>query len=510
MLRYHSLVFVLISFTIGLFIDAHAGSKSCSSRVNNTHKKLLECVTLEGVRHHQATFQQIADNNGGIRTSGTSGYDESVYYIASSLEEAGYDVTVQPSQHVGFINLGGSVFKQTSPGSIPYIENSDYTIMSYSAPGNVMASVTPVGISLGLGNTPTSGCEASDFASFPAGQIALIQRDVCSFQIKAQNAAAAGAVGVIIFNQGNTIYRQGLITGTLSADYTGGIPVIFTTYGIGEALSLISGPVVSLDVKVFSGIIDSANIIAESQRGDASNVVMAGSHLDSVSTGPGIQDNGSGSAALLETALQMAKVKPKNKVRFAWWGSEEFGLLGSTYYLNNMVQNELSDIALYLNFDMIAFPNYVFFILDGDNSDGIGAGPGPDGSAAIETLFKNYYQAKGYPVKGSDFSGRSDYGPFIQAGIPAGGIFTGAEGIKTLDEAVLWGGTAGEQYDPCYHLACDTYDNVSLEALDINSNAVAFSVLQFAMDTNIINGKKGKGNFKRTYDLNYLGSQLQK
>jgi aminopeptidase Y len=223
---------------------------------------------------------------------------------------------------------------------------------------------------------------------------------------------------------------------------------------------------------------------------------MVGAHLDSVNEGPGIQDNGSGSAAILETALQMAKVKPRNKVRFAWWGAEESGLVGSTYYVDNLSQEQQDDITLYLNFDMIGSPNHVFFIYDGDDSDGVGAGPGPDGSAQIEALFESFYTQMGQPFKGTDFSGRSDYGPFIAVGIPSGGLFTGAEGIKTDEEVAQWGGTAGDQYDPCYHLACDTFDNINLEAYDTNVDAVAYAVLQYAMNTQSIDGVKGKGNFK--------------
>jgi Zn-dependent M28 family amino/carboxypeptidase len=238
--------------------------------------------------------------------------------------------------------------------------------------------------------------------------------------------------------------------------------------------------------------------------GDPDNVIMVGAHLDSVNAGPGIQDNGSGSAAILEVAEQMAKVKPRNRVRFAWWGAEESGLVGSTFYVNNLSAAEKDKITLYLNFDMIGSPNHVFFIYDGDDSDAVGAGPGPDGSAEIEETFEDYFNAIDEPFKGTDFSGRSDYGPFIANGIPAGGLFTGAEGIKTADEVPLWGGTAGQQYDPCYHMACDTYDNVNLGALDVNSDAVALATLQFAMSTENINGERGKGNFNpdRWGDLN--------
>ena len=162
---------------------------------------------------------------------------------------------------------------------------------------------------------------------------------------------------------------------------------------------------------------------------------MAGAHLDSVAAGPGINDNGSGAAALIEVAENLAKVRPQNTLRFAWWGAEEASLVGSTYYVANLSEAEGERIALYLNFDMIGSPNYVFFIYDGDDSDATGAGPGPAGSAQIEETFEAFFASRGLPFKGTDFTGRSDYGPFIAVGIPSGGLFTGAEGIKTAQEA---------------------------------------------------------------------------
>ena len=287
-----------------------------------------------------------------------------------------------------------------------------------------------------------------------------------------------------------------MLSGTLGNEFTLDIPVTSVTQAVGQQLAATPGLVMRLKAETFRGLATSYNVLAETPGGDPNNVIMAGAHLDSVNAGPGIQDNGSGSAAILETALQMAKVKPRNKLRFAWWGAEESGLVGSTYYVNNLSSEEQARIALYLNFDMIASPNHVFFILDGDDSDAVGAGPGPAGSAEIEKVFQGYYAQRGIPFKGSDFSGRSDYGPFIAAGIPAGGLFSGAEGIKTAEEAALWGGEAGTQYDPCYHQACDSYDNVSQPALAVNADAVAYAVLQFAMNTQVVNGKRGKGNFK--------------
>ena len=149
------------------------------------------------------------------------------------------------------------------------------------------------------------------------------------------------------------------------------------------------------------------------------------------------------------------------------------------------------------NLDMIGSPNYFFGICDGDQST-FPQPPGfiPDGSAEIEDTFEVYYDSVGEPHQDTPFSGRSDYGPFIAVGIPAGGLFSGAEGIKTPDEVLLYGGTTGDQYDPCYHLACDTFDNISMKALEINSDAVAYSTLSYAMSTELINGDRSKGNFK--------------
>jgi aminopeptidase Y len=470
---------VLLAAVVGLSRTALAGPESCESRVNNTHAKLLECVTLAGVREHQAALQAIADANNGIRVSGSPGYDQSVAYIVQRLQAAGYSPVVQPFQFQTFITLAPTVLEQVSPAPAGPVENS---IFSYSGSGDVTAAVNTVS---------NFGCAAADFAGFPAGRIALISRGACTFAIKASNAFAAGAAGVIIYNN-----QPGVINGTLGNAFTLDIPVTAVTQAAGQQLAATPGLVMRLKASTFRGIATTYNVLAETRDGNPNNVVMAGAHLDSVNAGPGINDNGSGSAAILEVAEQMAKVKPRNKVRFAWWGAEESGLVGSTYYVNNLTAEEQAKITLYLNFDMVGSPNHVFFIYDGDNSDNVGAGAGPAGSAQIEKVFESYFNSVGEPFKGTDFSGRSDYGPFIAVNIPSGGLFTGAEGIKTAEEAAIWGGTAGQQYDPCYHLVCDTFANNNDEALDVNSDAIAFATLQYAMSTTDINGLRGKGNFK--------------
>ncbi|SNR41678.1 M20/M25/M40 family metallo-hydrolase [Blastococcus mobilis] len=213
---------------------------------------------------------------------------------------------------------------------------------------------------------------------------------------------------------------------------------------------------------------------------------------DSVLAGPGINDNGSGSAAILEVAENIAKVKPSNTVRFAWWGAEELGLLGSAHYVNSLSAEQKEDIGLYLNFDMVGSPNFARFIYDGDQSDFTATAPVPEGSAQIEYVFEDFYEQRKLFYEGTEFSGRSDYQAFINNGIPAGGLFTGAEGVKQPYQAEAYGGTAGQAYDPNYHQAGDTIANLDLSALDQNSDAIAYSVLTLAYTTQAVNGVVGQ------------------
>ncbi len=169
-------------------------------------------------------------------------------------------------------------------------------------------------------------------------------------------------------------------------------------------------------------------------------------------------------------------------MRFAFWGAEENNLLGSQYYVDSLRPNQLARHYANLNFDMVGSPNYVRFVYDGDGSidPGDPALAGPPGSAQIENLFNGYFASQGLATEPTAFDGRSDYGPFIAAGIPAGGLFTGAEGIKTPEEAATYGGTAGVAYDRCYHQACDTISNLNTKALNEMGDAAAHAVLTLA------------------------------
>jgi Zn-dependent M28 family amino/carboxypeptidase len=476
-------------------VVADASAVACTVRANNTIAKLTACVTLDAVRAHQAALQGIADANGDTRAAGTPGYDASADYVAARLAQAGYVVTRQQVTYMQYVVLDADL-EQLSPFAATYGYEFDFDVLTNSPSGDVTAPVTPVDLEFGDDNASTSGCEAADFAGFPVGSIALLQRGTCPFEVKALNAQAAGAAAVIIFNQGNNPLRLGLINGTLSTPTAVTIPVVGATYARGVEWASTPALVMRVQVNASNGTLTTENVIAELPGSPGDQVVMAGAHLDGVRRGPGINDNGSGAAALLETAIQMARVSPRNTVRFAWWGGHEDGLRGSSQYLGALTAAEIGAIALYVDFHLLGSPNFVRFVYDGDGS--VSGGAGPAGSAGIERVLGGLYSARGLAFEEVELGGGSDHASFAAQGIPVGGITTGSTGVKTPAQQAIFGGTAGDQFDPCFHLSCDTYANVSLQALDENADITAAAVLTFGMTTEAVNGVKGRGNFKRS------------
>ena len=440
-------------------------------------KKLVRETSGQGAFKHLQKFQAIADSAGGNRAAGTLGHDASAAYVYTLLKKAGYDVRYQKFEFIYTETLAekGSVVS-------PAPRALGVKAMTYT-------KSTPVGgITAALAAVPvdadgTTGCEPGDFASGTfTGKIALIKRGGCSFAIKQQNAATAGAAAALVYNN-----VDGVLSGTLGDPASGKLPTGGLTLAEGTALAadLANGPVsLSVEIRQLQEKRATNNVIAETRGGNAANTVMLGSHLDSVTAGPGINDNGSGSAGLLQTALELAesKAKVRNKVRFAWWSAEENGLLGSEHYVDNLTALDKSEIKLYLNFDMIASPNYGLFVYDGDNSDGVGAEAGPEGSAQLERDINDFMDKRGVPHEGTDFTGRSDYGPFIGVGIPSGGTFTGAEGIKTAAQAEKFGGQAGVAYDVNYHAKGDDISNINMTAFDANIDVIANAVGTYAHD----------------------------
>jgi Zn-dependent M28 family amino/carboxypeptidase len=388
--------------------------------------------------------------------------------------------------------------------------------MSYSASGDTgNVDITPVDVNLNpvpAERTSDSGCEEDDFVGFPAGDIALVQRGTCDFAVKVINAQNAGAVGAIVFNQGNDPGRSGVVAGTLGETSQDGegedveIPATGISYADGEELANDAGAMGRMVVDAESNPRQSTNVLADTPTGNADNVTIVGAHLDSVPEGPGINDNGSGSAFNLELALAMARdnIRPTNRVRFAWWGAEESGLVGATRYVEAISNEAFAQIVANLNFDMLASPNHGKFVYDGDFSDSPPPATAPDvnpGAAKIEREFVDYYNSVGIPTEPTAFDGRSDYKPFQDNGIAAGGLFSGAEVAKSAAQAAKWGGAAGVAFDPNYHAAGDTIDNLDLPSYESFSDGGAHVLATLAEDPNVrttLNEGGGAAPLKRT------------
>jgi Zn-dependent M28 family amino/carboxypeptidase len=290
------------------------------------------------------------------------------------------------------------------------------------------------------------------------------------------------------------------------------IPALDTTFAVGEELFKLASAgstTVHIVTQTFTETRTTKNVIADYPGGRMDRTVVVGAHLDSVPEGPGINDNGSGSAGILEIALQMKKlnIKPTNHVRFAFWGAEEEGLHGSTFYVNQLSARQQKDIAVNLNFDMIGSPNFVRFVYDGDGS-AFGTS-GPSGSATVEDVFNDYFASRGLQTEPTEFDGRSDYEAFINAGIPAGGLFSGAEDIKTAQEAAIYGGTADTAYDACYHQACDDINNLNATALDQLADGAAHATLAFAQTTSAVNGTDKASNTAKG-EMDFKGPHAKK
>ncbi|KAJ5084999.1 hypothetical protein N7532_009770 [Penicillium argentinense] len=396
------------------------------------------------------------------RVFGGAAHNDTVDFIYRELKKTGYyDVWKQPQVHT---------WTRAESSLILDGEAIEVTTMTYSPSVNVTAELVVVS---------NVGCSAPDYPDEVAGKIALVKRGECSFAEKSVLASAANAAAVIVYNN-----AAGSLSGTLggaSSDLGSYAAIAGISQADGENLvTAAAGGTVTLSLDIDSKVENRTtfNVIAETKGGDHHNVVSLGGHTDSVEAGPGINDDGSGIISNLVVAKALTRFSVKNAVRFFFWTAEEFGLLGSEYYTSHLTPNELSKIKLYLNFDMIASPNYALMIYDG-NGDAFNQ-TGPPGSAQIEALFENYFTAHHLPYIATAFDGRSDYDGFISRGIPAGGIFTGAEGVKTETEAKLFGGQANISYDENYHAAGDNFTNLNHEAFLINSKATAFAVATYA------------------------------
>ncbi|KAI9490827.1 M28 family peptidase [Zychaea mexicana] len=438
--------------------------------------QLQDSLTVDGLLRHSRKLQAIANENGGTRVFSSSGHNATLHYIAESVLQDGYHTWLEPM----YLNYTEKVKQEVTLVS-PFEQEIPVGLMTFT-------ESTPLdGVTAELALVPGFGCEASDYPDVNH-KIVLLSRGSCAFGQKAYAAGQAGASALLIHNN-----EKGSLSGTLGQDFPPGAP----TGGISDEdgaklIQLLEQGIVELQVAIVEKREErlTYNVIAETKGGDKSNLIVIGGHSDSVVAGPGINDNGSGTAALLELSHLFRDVEPVNAVRFCWWTAEEYGLLGAKHHVDNLSEKERHYIALYLNFDMIGSPNAVNGIYDGDGSDSKLAGP--PGSAAIEKLFQDFFADKKEPYDPSEFDGRSDYGPFIQVGIPSGGLFTGAEVPMTEDQAKRYGRKAGLAYDQCYHQACDTIDNLNHDAFLLNARGVAHALATFSQSTALVDKQREK------------------
>ncbi len=450
---------------------------------------LRDAVKPRAVFKHQAELEAIADANGATRHTKTPGYVASVDYVVNELESYGYDAKVLQFDIPDWSENATPTFARTDVGK-SYTAGTaaddntptvDFITLEQSPSGTLTdVPIVPVDITIpSLGGT-TSGCTLADFPAEVSGAVALIQRGTCGFTDKLMNAERAGAIGVILFNEGDTLERQNALFRSAPVGYS--IPAVFSSFAVGnelnDAYKAGENPTVSITVDNLIVPHFYPQVMAETKRGNKNKVVVSGAHLDSVPAGPGINDDGSGTMAQLEVAKQIAKgkFKPRQKIRFLWFGGEEDGLIGSLYYADNLTEAQVKKIVVMLDFDMIASSNFARLVYDGDGS--VPGNPvGPPGSGEVERVFTDFWASQGRVSEPIPFDGRSDYAGFINRGIPAGGIFAGAEAPKTAEQVAMYGGVADQQLDPCYHLACDRLSTIlsapPLDALGFDEDPAA-------------------------------------
>lgn len=401
------------------------------------------------------------------RVIGSPGHWKTIHYIVKELRKLKgyYKVWTQ-----SFKALDGKVFDYslllngTQPPSVEPFSMTPATLHKRPVHGNLVL-------------VDNYGCDISDFPSIANGNIVLIKRGECPFGDKSSNAGLSGAKGAIIYD------ASGPISGTLGSPTGNEV----ATVGISEQDAkkyidaLTENPTAFIETTLYVDAyvknITTLNVLAETVQGDHDNVIALGAHSDSVSAGPGINDDGSGTISLLEVAKKLSNFKVNNAVRFAWWAAEEEGLLGSDHYANSLTPEENSKIRLFMDYDMMASPNYEYQIYDANNEDH------PNGSGDLKDLYIDYYTANGLNYTLVPFDGRSDYVGFIDNGIPAGGIATGAEGVKSEEGVEKFGGVAGEWFDQCYHQLCDNTTNPNYDAWLVNTRLIAHSVATYANST---------------------------
>ncbi|SDY82606.1 PA domain-containing protein [Amycolatopsis xylanica] len=415
--------------------------------------------------HHLQVLSAATLANGGTRVSGSPGYQASADYVTKTLTRAGYRVH---RQEFSFPDYEVVAEKAVRIGPEIRELHPLISISSVSTPDGGLTA------QLAVPTGKSTGCVAEDYAGADVtGKIVLVDIGGCPTGEKQLAASGAGAVAMLMnVNSPNPALN---LRYRILPPADARIPTATVSRAEAEYLRSAASPVtVLLELRTRDKITTTFNLIADTATGDAERTVVMGAHLDSVETGPGVNDNAAASAMVLETAVRLAPHAKslENRVRFAWWAGEEKGLLGSQYYVNQLSPEQRRQTALYLNLEMIGSPNFARQVYDGQS--------GPPGSTRISELLKGYFAARKLPTVELALDGRSDHAPFAAAGIPAGGVNGGAEKLKPAEWVALFGGTEGEMLDHCYHQLCDTLDNVNKTIFDQFGRAMAWTLGRFA------------------------------
>ncbi|MGB5113290.1 MAG: M28 family peptidase [Mycobacterium sp.] len=423
-------------------------------------------VNADAIFAHLEELNGIATANQGNRAVGTPGYEATVNYVAGMLRESGFEVS---TPEFDWLKMG-------DPGK-PTLEIAGrrYPVTQASP-----LAPTPRGGVSGRSLRPRkpAGCAAADYGDVH-GALAIVDDTGCSVVVKQNAAVAKGAVGLLVVSAGRA---KGLFEPGYYQKLT--LPVAVIDDNTDAALRRTTAPV-RLRLDGEASVAKSRNVIAQTTTGDIANVVVAGANLDSAPRSPGINDNGTGVAALLTIAGELGPApEVGNAVRFAFWGSEIVGAAGR--YVSGLDDGQLDDIAAYLDADMLGSQNAGYFTYDGDQS--AQTSQAPEGSAGIERTLAGYLNLAGIRPADIPLDTSSDYGPFLAAGVPVGGLTTGSTQQKTAVQARLWGGRAGVAFDPNHGTARDGIENVDHRALSITGPAMAFAIGTYAHSIEGVNG----------------------
>jgi Zn-dependent M28 family amino/carboxypeptidase len=431
-------------------------------------------ITTGGLGMHLEALERIALENGGTRGTGTPGDAATAAYASEVLAAAGYTVTEDAFDTPTYLDPGGNQLAVLGPGGPAFEDGRDFRAMLFSARATVEGPVVAIGWDAQAKAPDGAGCAASDYLAVPDGAIVLVRPGECPRRAAVALAQGSGAAALVtaVPWSGRDEVRQT----TLVEPATILIPALAATREVGEALAAAAASGGRARI-VTTGTVESRgvrSVFAELPGSDPDRVVMVGAHLDSAMNGPGINDDGSGIAALLELARALAGTRPEATIRFALWAAEEPGLKGSSRYVTSLEQAQRDGLVAYLNVDMLGSPNGFIGVYDD-----AGAAPG---SSEIRDRFGADLEAAGLAWEPVDTGGGSDHRPFMVAGVPTGGLFSGAAGIISPEQAERYGTTAGQPPDPCYHLACDDLANVDQDRLEELARSLARVVVELAAE----------------------------